>query len=240
MYRVCIDRKEIAMKFAVCILVLVTFCVGNVSGQISIVEVKGDVTVLRGVNDEWTPLRRGEMLKPDDSMKLGRRSSAAILVDGKRITLPERTIVDLSDFRQLTRDELLLRLAMERVREVPDDSDRDGLRFPQATSIHGTEKSADQSVERSKEIGEMQLNGARLLYTGGYYATCVLRTKEVLRLHPIFANKTDVRLMVASALEKTNLYGEALTEYIALDNSDLTPAEKAHVRMKIERLKKKS
>lgn len=229
------------MRVITSAILLSIVLIGNsVLGQLKVVEVKGDVTVRFGVSQEWHAVRVGDVLKPEDSMKSGKRSSATLLVDGtKRIVIPENVIVDLSDFRKLTQEELLLKLAMERVRAIPVEDKRDGLIVPQTTVIHGAEKNTVEQSSRSIDIGLLQLNGTRVLYNGGYYATCALKAKEVLRLYPEFSNNIKARLMIASALEKENLKGEALTEYRSLANEELSPKEQSVVQTKIAQLKKK-
>lgn len=223
------------------VLLIMLFSSSLVLAQVKVIDVKGDVSVRHGVSREWQPIRVGDILKPEDSMKSGKRSSATIIVDGsKRIVLPENVIVDLSDFRKLTQEELLLKLAMERVRAVPVEEKRDGLIIPQTTVIHGNEKTVMEQSNRSIEMGLLQLNGTRVLYNGGYYATCALKAKEVLRLFPEFSKKIEIRLMIPSALEKENLNGEALTEYISLANEELFPKDRIIVQAKIAQLKKKS
>lgn len=216
-------------------------CLHLCLGQIKVIEVRGDVRVRHGVSQDWQLVRGGDILKPQDSMKLAKRASAAILVDGqKRLTIPENVIVDLSDFRTLTQEELLLKLAMERVRSVPSQERNDELVIPQTTVIHGAEKTPGDLWMRSAEVGVMQLNGTRVLYHGGYYATCALKAKEVLRLYPELSKRVDIRLMVASALEKENLNGEALLEYTALKNEELSPKDRTIIQGEILQLKKKT
>jgi hypothetical protein len=221
--------------------------------QVTVTAVKGDVTVRHGVASGWLPVQVGDVLKPEDSMRSGERSTATIVIDPNRnvagrkhIVVPENVIIDLSDFRELTQDDLLLKLAMERVLAVPDNSNEreNGLVIPQTTIVHGESKeesaaSRDERLEVSRELGLLQLNGARVLYNSGYYATCVLRAKEVLRLYPAFSSKADVRFMIASSLEKANLNGEALTEYLSFASENLSARDQAIVRNKIEQLRKR-
>lgn len=214
-------------------------------GQITVLNVKGDVHVRHDVSRVWQSVRAGDVLKPHDSMRSGKRASATVLVDGKkRVLLTENMIVDLSDFRSLTQEELLLRLTVERVRAVPMHDRDTELLVPQTTLIHGAEKaSAGEGARPDQiriEVGILQLNGTRLLYTSGYYATCALKAKEVFRLYPELLKNFDARLMVASALENENLNGEALVEYTSLINEQLSPNEQVIVQTKIARLKKKT
>lgn len=225
------------------IILLSTFVLTiSLSAQVVVTSVKGDVTVRRGVANEWLPARVGDVLKPDDSMKSGERSSATITIDGKKsILIPEKVILDIGDLRQLDRNDLVLKLAMERVRAAPDSGYHDQMVIPQTTIVHGEKKEGrEESVPAEQQSGLLQLNGTGVLFGHGYYGTCVLRTKEIFRLYPQFARRIDARLRIASALEKVNLYGEALTEYQALSHEELSHRDKIFVNAKIEQLKNRS
>ena len=227
--------KKFIFGFVASILSL-HFC----AGQVKVLQVKGDVYVRHDVRQEWQPLHAGDILKPNDSMKSGKRARAIILVDGKRrIAFPENVIIDLSDLRSLTREELLLKLAMERFRTVPVQEQNDEPGIPQSTILHGSEKGPANTLQSSNEPGILQLNGTRVLYRIGYYATCALKAKEVFRLYPELSKRSEFRLMVAYALEKENLNGEALTEYASLLNDDLSSRDKEIVQVRMARLKKK-
>lgn len=210
------------------------------AGQIKVLEVKGDVRVRHDVQQSWLPVRTGDILKPNDSMKSGKHSATTVLTEKKkRVPLPENVIIDLSDLRMLTREELLLKLAMEKVRTVPQEQN-DEPAIPQATVLHGTEKVSKDIPHLGDEQGHLQLNGTRVLYNTGYYATCVLKAKEVFRLYPELLKESEFRLMVASALEKESLNGEAIAEYASLLNEGLSPREQVTVQMRMARLKKKA
>lgn len=235
-------RKELSMMKIIFQMLFIILSVSiPVLAQMKVVDMKGEIAVRHGVHQEWLPVNVGDILKPEDSMRSGKRSSATIAGDGtKRIVIPENVIVDLSDFRTLTQDDLVLKLAMERVLAVPTQENRNGLIIPQTTIVHGKEKTVQNEPPRSQDSGILQLNGTRVLYNAGYYGTSALKAKEVLRLYPELSNKVDVRLMIASALEKVSLVGEALTEYSSLTNGDLSRKDRAFVQERIVKLKEKN
>jgi hypothetical protein len=89
------------------------------------------------------------------------------------------------------------------------------------------------------EEGIYQVNGTKTLFRNGFYPSCVLRMMQVFRLYPSLGESFENRLLVAEALEKSNLHGEALNEYVALAISENTSsAQKAVVQEKITRVKK--
>jgi hypothetical protein len=199
--------------------------------------VRGTVEVRRGVMEEWKKVKVGDLLKPEDSMRTGTGSSAVIEADKKKLTVPEMTILDISDVRQLSQEDFLLKLAMENILAVPP-REKDELAIPSATVMHGTDMSkTDQPAISDMKVGEMELKGARVLYDNAYYATAVLKSKETLRMHPELKSNIDARLTIATAFEKMKLTKEAITEYSLLSKEDLPASTAKKVHQSLDKLK---
>src|ERR1041385_8228909 len=229
---------KVSMK-AVLICLMATVAL---RADIKVISVKGDVQVRRGMSEQWQSLAKGDILKPEDSMKSGKKSTAVMQIDeGKKIVLPELAIIDCSDLKKLSQEELLLMLAMERVRSVPSRNARDEFSIPRTTTVHGENMNVVESgLAGNSEIGLLQLNGTRVLHDQGFYATCVLKAKEVFRLNPDLMKLVNFRLVVADALEKMKLRGEALSEYNSLKRERLSPQQRSLVGQRIDQLKKKN
>lgn len=208
--------------------------------QIKLLAMKGDVTVRHGASESWQQVAVGDVLKPDDSMKLGKKSSATIMVEkGKIITAPEQVIVDVSDLRNLTQEEFLLKLAMEQVRSVQLPEKDDKINIPRTTTVHGSQKDLVTLASKNPEVGVYQLNGTKILFDNGYNATGVLKTKQVYRLYPALSKQIENRVLVATAFERLNLFRDALGEYRALLKEPLTTQQRGEIEQKIEQLKQK-
>jgi hypothetical protein len=209
--------------------------------DIIVQRLQGEVAVRHGVTEAWTKIAIGDVLKPDDTMKTGKKSSAVISVgNAKRISIPPEVIVDASDFRTLTQDELMLKLTMEKVRSTSYQWKNDELNLPNTTAVHGPDKSTSTPLlENDLQNGALQMNGARLLFDNSYFSTCALRGLEIFRLYPPMGEKFENRFLVAQSLEKANLRGEALNHYTALSAMEgLTPEQKEIVKGKMAQLRK--
>jgi hypothetical protein len=210
------------------------------SADIRITAVKGSVQVRHGVSEAWQAVAPGDVLKPEDTIRLERSSAASLAVDGsKKIDLPEMVQIDLADLRDLSQEQLLLMLAMEDVRSVAPRTDDDRLLIPRTTTVHGTRKfSPSESAADVAATGSLELNGTKVLFENGFYATCILKTKEVLRQYPLLPGQLDPRFRVASALEKMRLTREAFEEYSSLSKEQLPPQKRASVEQKMNELRK--
>lgn len=231
--------KGEAMKLTMSIFLPALVAVTMVRADIRVVALKGRVYVRHNVQEEWTAVARGDVLKPDDSMKSGEKSSASLLVDGKTtVVLPEQAIIDLSDLRTLTKEDLLLKLAMERIRRIPAKGSDEEISIPRTTTIHGRDEDEHKSVpETDPAVGSMQMRGAEILFGNGFYETGVLKAKGLFRIHPELSKRIDDRMMVAKALETLKLKGEAMEEYVELGREQLSDHERAFVTLKIEQLR---
>lgn len=223
------------------VLVLIFGLATNLFADIKLLSAKGDVKVRRGVSEQWQQIKAGEILNLDDAIFIGIKSTAAVSVDGqKKLILPEKTIVEISDLRYLSKEELLLKLAMDRIIAVPQQDRRNELIPAQTTVIHGEKKSETSvAVKPTVENALKMLNGAKMLFENNFYGTCALRVREVLRMYPTLENSIEYKLLTANSLEKVGLYDEALSEYVSIQSENLSGKQKQELHQKIERLKKK-
>jgi len=233
------------MKTALVAAVLF-LAVRTTAGEIVVQKMQGAVSVRHGVTETWTKVAPGDVLRPDDTMKTGKKGSAVIVVPSstagasRTVVLPGEVIVDMSDIRDLTQEELMLKLTMEKVRASSYQWKSDDLRIPSAAVVHGADKSSNLNLSESDPAtGVLELNGAHVLFENGFFATCALKGMEVFRLYPPLGKEFRDRMMVAEALEKANLRGEAVNEYGAIATLDgITSEQQALVHTRIEGLRK--
>lgn len=226
------------MKHVVRLLVLMVMAVPLWASTYVVKSVKGTVEVRRGVSEEWKAVKAGEQLKPEDTMRTGKQSSATIQFDGKQVTIPALTMVDMSDFRQMNQEEFLLKLAMENILAVPP-RENGTMATPRTTILHGTDAGKENADTQQRiEMGLMQLQGAKLLYDNSFYATSILKTKETFRLYPGLQERVDARLRVATAFERMKLTKQAIEEYTLLLGEKLSSEQRETVQSSLQRLRK--
>lgn len=216
----------------------------GVAGGIVLQSSRGDVAVRNGVAEEWVPAPAGTVLSPDATVRTGTKSSAVIVVNSspaREIVIPSEVMVEIADVRELTQEELILKLTMERVKSTSYEWKRNELNIPNVTAMHGSDQSPSTGLASNDvSAGIFQLNGARVLFDHGFYSTSALRVLDVLRRYPPLGEEFENRLLVARALEGAKLRGEALNEYAQLLTSEqLTPEQRDQVKSNMDRLKGK-
>lgn len=232
------------MKTLLVMLVVVLAHGFALAGDVTVRKVQGDVKVRHWVTEAWTTVRSGEVLGVGATMSTGSGGSSvvAVLKNGvaTTITIPPGVMVDMSDIRDLTPEELMLKLTMQRVRSSSYEWKNNELNIPNTTVVHGSDASSVATLaENDPAEGIMLMNGTRLLFEHGFYSTCALKTLEVMRRFPDLATSFEYRWLVAEALERTGLGGEALNEYAGIASlAGLTDAQKASVKSKLAQLRK--
>lgn len=230
------------MKKLKIILLLLFIITLDIVPQIKLASLKGDVKIRKGVSEEWQNIKANALLNIEDAISIGKKSMAVIEINKqKKITLPEESIVEIADLRDLTKEELLLKLAMDHILAVPQQDRQNDLMPAPSAIIHGEKKinSEDILKKGNLDIAIKTLNGAKTLYSNNFYGSCALRIKEVLRLFPDLPKSADYKILAALALERAELYEEALNEFHSLNTENLTPEQKSLVEKKIETIKKK-
>jgi hypothetical protein len=213
------------------------------AGEIIVQHIHGDVSVRHGVAEGWSKVASGDVLRPDDTMKTGEKGAAVLVAStpaGKKtIALPPDVIVDMSDIRDLSPEDLMLKLTMEKVRASSYQWKNEDLQIPHAAVMHGADQAPASLHEGDPAVGILQFNGVHVLFTNGFYATCALKGMEILRRYPSLESGFDNRFLVAEALEKADLRGEARNEYGTMTAmTGLTPAQQEQIRARIEALRK--
>jgi hypothetical protein len=217
------------------------------AGSITVQKLNGDVSVRHGVTEVWTTVATGDALRPNDTMRTGKNGSATLVVQEtqggiiRHLALPPDVIVDISDVRELTQEELMLKLTMQKVRATPQNIRNDGPQISDAAVVHGTDQNrATVIAENDPQIGRWLLNGTKVLLDNGFYATGVLRTLEVFSMFPVLAGNVENRLALAGAMEKANLRGEAVAEYSAIRRMEgISSSQAAVVEGRMEALRNK-
>ena len=201
---------------------------------------KGKAKVRHGVMETWSAVSVGDTLKPEDTILTEGGSTMVIVKSAAiRYSIPEASMLDVADLRNLSQDELLLRLAMENIKSVPIQQRPNDINVPNTTIVHGDDISKDAEALKlpRTEVGSLQMHGVEVLYDNSFYASGILKSKALIRLFPEARDEFTFRYQLAKAFEQVNLYDEALTEYVSLSQQSLAKEQKAKLDKTIQQLK---
>lgn len=197
----------------------------------------GRVLVQKGTEENWAEVKMGDKFSASDLLVTGDKAFVQLSKGGSSFFLKGNSAVSLGSIKKLTRDELLLALTMEEIKNVPKKNNAPGVR---STAVYGSHmgKNPDKNTV-SNGLGAKKLNGARQLAESGFSESAVVVAKETMRKYPETQQNASDRIYFAGILEKLNLFDEAYSEYSKINALSLTEKEKALVKGRLDILASK-
>lgn len=215
------------------LILMIFVSIVTLSAQSFTVEkISGNVFKIEGTNEELVPVKRGEVLTADDLIVTEPNSYIQLNNNNNRFLLESNSALELNYIKKISINDLLLRLAMEEIRNVPKNN-ADGE--AKNTAVYGDKISDDNNIITPSDLlGLKKLNGAKQLAESGYQESAIIVAKETFRKHPVTRNDFGNRIFLADLLMKVELYAEAGSEYQSILQLDLEDQQHASVK---ERLK---
>jgi len=228
-----INLKEIKMKLLLIILIVTSSLTAQTYEAI---KVKGEVKYQTDSGEKWLGLNQGDILNSNSVVTSGPDAQVQIKTENIVFSLKELSAVSLINIKQLSRDELLLALAMEDMLNVPKKNENTAL----STAVYGSkEDGINPLFIKSDNFGIKRLNGAVQLAESGMEESAILAAKETYRKYPDVKSIPSFRIFIASLLSKKGLYEEALKEFLEIQFLNLTAEQKEEVDSSTDELKKK-
>ncbi|MEN3039768.1 MAG: hypothetical protein ABDI07_11595 [Candidatus Kryptonium sp.] len=113
--------------------------------------------------------------------------------------------------RRLTKEELLLQLAFEEIKAVPDIQKE--KQNAKSTRVYGTGmERSEVKLKTGLDMIDFWVGGVRSLFENGFYETASIRAKNLISKFDELKDNTELRIIIASSLENLQLYGEAISE----------------------------
>lgn len=201
-------------------------------------KLSGKVMVQKGASENLTEIKQGDRLSANDLVITADNASIRLSKDGNGFLLKENSALMPGSIKKMTKNQLLLALAMEDIRNVPKKQNNSGVR---STAVYGAQNNGRQVPKApSENLGSKKLNGARQLASGGFMESAVVVARETFRKYPDTQKNVPERIYFAGILEKLELYDEASSEYYKINGLNLSGEEKALVKNRLEWLSGKT
>jgi len=206
----------------------------TITAQIFKVEkVNGEVLVLKGTSENYSPVKAGDELSAKDMIITGEKAAVHLRKGTEKFILKNNSALNLNSIKKLSINELLLALAMEEIKAVPKKSNSE----MKNTAVYGSSRNNSSLKNISPSgLGLKKLNGAKQLAESGFIESAILSAREIFRRHPETRKAVTERLYFARLFESLNLTDEAYNEYSAIYDLNLNPDEKRFVSAKLETL----
>jgi len=211
----------------------------NAQGQIyKVKKLKGDAQVRHGARENWQKLTSGDTLRPDDTVILWKDAYIEIETGNGIFKSNGGIILNISDLRRLSKEELLLQLAFEEMRNIPDVKSEG--QSAKSTGIYGSEISKKEpKIKEAQNLTHFWVGGVKALFENGFYETASIRAKNLMFKFSELKDNLDLKILVATSLEKIGLYGEAIAEYRKIISGSNDENLNSKLERKISELKSK-
>lgn len=204
--------------------------------EYKVVKVNGSVQYQSGTSEDWLQVKEGTILKADDFLSTGEKSSVQIKSNETSFSLDEMSAMSVGSIKTMSTDELLLALAMEDMINAPKTKNRGNSDH---TASYGEEENGKSDTEIEKDnFGVKRLNGAMQLAKNGLKESSVVFAKETYRKYPDSKLIPSSRIFFADILFEKGLYEEALSDYFEIEKLDLSKEQRAKVDSQVDSINK--
>jgi hypothetical protein len=207
--------KKVYLIIVLDLLIFVSTGIAQVS--VKLINIKGDVKVRYGLEENWKSASAGIYLKDMDSILSGEGSTAVLqLKSGDLFTLGSNSVLDISDLRKIYENELFLFLMSKKVEQIEKNAEKTPLQIGNVSVVRGESKS--DSISHSIQINtskwvELEINGALSLYNQNYFPNTVVKLHKVLDLYESYGDCGKIHFYIARSLESLEMKGQAIEAY---------------------------
>ena len=209
-------------------------------GATTILKVKGEVRIRRGLEERWSDAHVGDVLQDLDTIFSEEGRVIIEMQDGSTFTMDSYSILDIGDLRSISRQEMFLFIMSQKVQNMPPRKNKK-LHVENVSSVHGEKQSSTQMTPRveSTPKWEREFNAARAMYDQEYYPNTVIKLHKIINHYSDREDCGQVALFLGKSFEALDESGQAIDNYhIALelggqceDNAIVAEAKKAIRRL---------
>jgi len=215
------------------------------SVEVKVQNVKGDVKVRYGVEEQWHPAKAGMVLRDIDTILSGSNGQVKLeLGNGKIFEIDNNTYLDIVDLKNINEQELFLFLMSKKIQKVRKPDTENRLKIGNVSVVHGDSKAQSDSVSRKNESPDwsaQETNGAVSLYTQKFYPNTVVKLKKMMSRYTSLENQGKLYYYLAKSFEALDMKGQARDNYQAVievyqNQDELTKTDKARLNESKEAL----
>lgn len=224
-------------KFNLMILfIAITFM--TTQAAVQIIEMKGEVKVRRGLDENWQPAAVGMLLEDIDTILTQEFAEVLLQIDTEtKFRLVSNSVLDIGDLRKITERELFLYLTSEKINEIEPRKKKLKLRIPNVSVVHGEFRSKDQPLQVKSDSSwwKKEVNGAQALFSQSYYPNTVVKLHKILNKYPDVQDCGEVHFYLGRTLEALEKPGQALDAYqTAIKRCEIHKCESDIAQQRIE------
>ena len=197
------------------ILLFTLLSLTNVFPAVTVGSTTGEVKVRRGLEERWVNVRKGMLLEDIDTIQTWEGTIVLQMQDGSTFTMGSLSILDISDLRSISRQEMFLFLMSQKVQKMTPRQGSSELTIPNVSSVHGEKKSKIERLKKDEDVQswKRELNAAKAMYDQEYYTNSVVKLHKVLGRYADIADCGEVNLYLGKSFEELDESGQAIDNY---------------------------
>ncbi|MBN2354507.1 hypothetical protein JXO59_00255 [candidate division KSB1 bacterium] len=208
----------IRMRVTAGILMLLLIPSLTFGQAITIVSIKGDVKIRRGLEEAWAPVTVGSILKDMDSILTGENAEASLQIhQDHTFRLGPQAMLDMADLRRIDQREMFLLLMSEKINNIENRREKSRIRLGNVTVVHGNDKSG--SAKTVKPVDAMrwrqEYNGARALYGHDYFTNAIVKLSKTGKRFPNAEDCGKISFLLGQSFAAIRQVGQAMEAYQA-------------------------
>ena len=132
----------------------------------------------------------------------------------------------------------MLQLAFEEMKAIPEmKKDKPNAR---STGIYGADIEKEKTgLKAGWNSAKFWASGVKALFENGFYETASIRAKDLMSRFDELKDDIELKMIIATSLEKLELYGEAISELNKIILTSRDPNLNSKIERKIQNLKLK-
>lgn len=182
---------------------------------VEVESLRGEVKVRHGLDEHWSDARKGMLLEDIDTIQTWEGSVVLKRQDGSLFTMGSLSILDISDLRAITRQEMFVFLMSQKVQRMKPRQQPSTLNLPNVSSVHGEKKLAHERAEKQDVVQSWQreLNAAKAMVDQELYTNSVVKLHKVLARHSTLDDCGKINLYLGKSFEELDEAGQAIDNY---------------------------
>jgi|GEM_PF-625804 len=192
-------------------LVMLSVRMTDAAVMTRIVAIQGVVQVRRGLEETWQPAAVGQALEEMDSILTGEASEVVLKIsDQVTFRLGGNSIIDLTDLRRITTQELFLMIMSEKIGTLEQKGEKTPLQLGNVTVVHGSNKSGEGNSIAVTDRWRPMYNGAGALFSQGLYPNAALKLVRIINRYPEAGDCGQCYFLLGRSFAALEQRGQAL------------------------------
>jgi len=207
------------MKVHIFYSFMILLLAGQVRGNTTsatVISVKGNVEVRRGLAEEWSPLRLGMLIRDIDTILTGEASEVILeLEDGRRFRMGSNAVLDVGDLRTILEKELFLYLMSEKIDRVAPLEKKTKIQLGNVSVVHGSRLTKDSLAVASdkQQWFQKEKNGARALFDNDLFTNAIIKMHKLSTQYDSIPDCGELYYYMGKSFEALEKKGQAMDHY---------------------------